>query len=268
LTIFHALVLGLVQGLAEFLPISSSAHLVLVPWVAGWEDPGLAFDVALHLGTLVALAWYFRREWGALTLAGFRILRRRRVEGDAEWRAVYVILATIPGGIAGLTLGGLAETTLRHPVSIAIAMMVLGLLLWWADRSLANNRALGSMNWRQAVLIGLAQACALVPGVSRSGSTITAARALGFDRTSAATFSFLLSFPITLAAVVHEAPEALAEGVTAPLLVGIAAAAVSSWFAIAILLRYVTRRSYGVFAAYRLIAGLAVLGLWWTRQSA
>ena len=266
MTVWQALVLGLVQGLAEFLPISSSAHLALVPWLMRWQDPGLAFDVALHLGTLLALAWYFRREWIALTLAGLRVLRRRRVEGPDEARAMFVVLATVPAGVAGLALGDLAESALRHPVSIAVALMVLGALLWWADRVMPTSRPLSEMTWRQAALVGLAQACALIPGVSRSGSTITAARALGRDRSSAATFSFLLSFPITLAAVLHEAPKALVGGVTLPLVVGVGAAAVSSGVAIAVLLRYVSRRSYGVFAVYRWAAGLFILGLWWTRR--
>lgn len=266
MTVWQALVLGLVQGLAEFLPISSSAHLALVPWLMRWQDPGLAFDVALHLGTLLALAWYFRREWIALTLAGLRVLRRRRVEGPDEARAMFVVLASVPAGVAGLALGDLAESALRHPVSIAVALMVLGALLWWADRVMPTSRPLSEMTWRQAALVGLAQACALIPGVSRSGSTITAARALGFDRSSAATFSFLLSFPITLAAVLHEAPKALVGGVTLPLVVGVGAAAVSSGVAIAVLLRYVSRRSYGVFAVYRWAAGLFILGLWWTRR--
>lgn len=266
MTVWQALVLGLVQGLAEFLPISSSAHLALVPWLMRWQDPGLAFDVALHLGTLVALAWYFRREWIALIVAGLRVVRRRRVEGPSEARAMFVLLATVPAGLAGLALGDLAESALRHPVSIAVALMVLGALLWWADRAMPTSRALSEMTWREAALVGLAQACALIPGVSRSGSTITAARALGFDRSSAATFSFLLSFPITLAAVLHEAPKALVGGVTLPLAVGVVSAAVSSGIAIAVLLRYVSRRSYGVFAVYRWAAGLFILGLWWTRR--
>ena len=179
---------------------------------------------------------------------------------------MFVLLATVPAGLAGLALGDLAESALRHPVSIAVALMVLGALLWWADRAMPTSRALSEMTWREAALVGLAQACALIPGVSRSGSTITAARALGFDRSSAATFSFLLSFPITLAAVLHEAPKALVGGVTLPLAVGVVSAAVSSGIAIAVLLRYVSRRSYGVFAVYRWAAGLFILGLWWTRR--
>lgn len=266
MTTWEALVLGLVQGLAEFLPISSSAHLALAPWVLGWKDPGLAFDVALHMGTLVALTWYFRREWAALTLAGLSVLRHRRVTTDAERRAMFILVATIPAGVAGVLIADLAEAALRHPVSIAVALMVMGVLLWWADRRPRGDRALTTMTWQQAVAIGVAQAFALIPGVSRSGSTITAARALGFDRSSAATFSFLLSFPITVAAVVLKAPEAFHEGVTWPLAVGVVAAALSSWLAIAVLLRYVSRHSYGVFAVYRVVAGFLVIALWWSRR--
>lgn len=266
MTVLQALVLGLVQGLAEFLPISSSAHLALTPWVMGWQDPGLAFDVALHLGTLLALAWYFRRDWIALTRAGVTVLVRRKVETLEERRAMFIVMATIPAGLAGLALEDAAEGGLRTPALVASVLMLMGALLWAVDRWGRKDRTLASMTWRQAMAIGLAQACALVPGVSRSGSTITAARALGFDRASAATFSFLLSFPITVAAVAAKAPDALREGVTAPLLVGIGAAAISSWMAIAFLLRFVSRHSYGVFAVYRLVAGLAVLVLWSIRR--
>ncbi len=267
MTVLQALVLGIVQGLAEFLPISSSAHLALTPWVMGWEDPGLAFDVALHLGTLIALVWYFRRDWIALTRAGFNVLARRRVETVEERRAMFIVMATIPAGLAGLLLEEAAEGALRAPALVATVLILMGILLWAVDRFRSQAHSLGTMTWVQALIIGVAQACALVPGVSRSGSTITAARALGFDRSSAATFSFLLSFPITAAAVIVKAPDALKEGVTTPLVVGILAAAVSSWMAIAFLLRYVSRHSYGAFALYRLIAGAAVLVLWWSRQS-
>jgi undecaprenyl-diphosphatase len=266
MTVFQALVLGLIQGLAEFLPISSSAHLALTPWLLGWQDPGLAFDVALHLGTLVALAWFFRRDWVALTRSGLEVVRTRRVATQDQRRAMFIIIGTIPAGLVGWFLGDLVEASLRGPVLIAVALIVMGMLLWWADRAGQQRNGLAAMTWRQALLIGCAQACALVPGVSRSGSTITAARALGFDRSSAATFSFLLSFPITAAAAAAKVPEALGEGITPPLAVGVLAAAVSSGLAIAMLLRYVSRHSYGVFAAYRLAAGAAVLALWFSRQ--
>jgi undecaprenyl-diphosphatase len=265
MTVWHALVLGIIQGLTEFLPISSSAHLALTPWLLGWPDSGLAFDVALHLGTLIALAWFFRRDWVDLTRAGIETLRSRRIETGDQRRAAFILLATIPAGLVGFFLADVVETSLRHPVRIAAAMMIMGVLLWWADRVAPRDRDLASLTWRQALLIGCAQAFALIPGVSRSGSTITAARALGFDRGAAARFSFLLSFPITAAAAAVKLPEALREGLTPALAVGIVAAAVSSALAIAVLLRYVSRRSYAVFAVYRLLAGGAVLALWFSR---
>lgn len=260
MTEFQALVLGLVQGLSEFLPISSSAHLALTPWFFGWEPGGLAFDVALHIGTLIAVAWYFRREWVALARSAVSIVRQRRVQTTGEWRVVFLIVATIPAAIAGLTVQDLAETTFRSPRLIAINLMVMGVLLWLVDRMAKRDRPLESMRLRDAVIIGFIQCLALVPGVSRSGSTITGGRLLGFDRQTAAIFSFLMSFPVTLAAAVLKAPDAFTPGTDATtIFIGIAAAAVSSWLAIAVLLRFVSRYSFGVFAAYRLVLGVIVL---------
>ena len=260
MTEFQALVLGLVQGLSEFLPISSSAHLALTPWFFGWEPGGLAFDVALHIGTLIAVAWYFRREWVALARSAVSIVRQRRVQTTEEWRLVFLILATIPAAIAGLTVQDLAETTFRSPRLIAINLMVMGVLLWLVDRVARKDRPLGSMRLKDAIVIGFIQCLALLPGVSRSGSTMTGGRLLGFDRQAAAIFSFLMSFPVTLAAAVLKAPDAFTPGTEATtIFIGIAAAAVSSWLAIAVLLRFVSRHSFGVFAAYRLVLGAIVL---------
>ena len=260
MTEFQALVLGLVQGLSEFLPISSSAHLALTPWFLGWEPGGLAFDVALHIGTLIAVAWYFRREWVALTLSAISIVRQRGVRTTEEWRLVFLIVATIPAAIAGLTVQDLAETTFRSPRLIAINLMVMGVLLWLVDRYARRDRPLEKMTLRDAMTVGFIQCLALLPGVSRSGSTITGGRLLGFDRQSAAIFSFLMSFPVTLAAAVLKAPGAFTPGTEATtIFIGIAAAAVSSWLAIAVLLRFVSRHSFGVFAAYRLVLGVIVL---------
>lgn len=260
MTDFQALVLGLIQGLSEFLPISSSAHLALTPWFFGWESGGLAFDVSLHIGTLVAVAWYFRREWLALAQAGISIVRQRAVRTVVERRLVFLVVATVPAAIAGLTVQDLAETTFRSPAVIAINLMVMGVLLWIADQFSRRDRTLDQMTMRDAVVVGLIQCLALLPGVSRSGSTITGGRVLGFDRQAAAIFSFLMSFPVTLAAAVLKAPDAFAPGTkTTTILIGIAAAAVSSWLAIAVLLRFVSRYSFGVFAAYRLVLGAIVL---------
>jgi undecaprenyl-diphosphatase len=261
-TTFQALVLGLLQGLSEFLPVSSSAHLTLAPWLFHWPDPGLSFDVALHFGTLLAVLWFFRAQWASLIRAAVQIVARRRVETEEERRVVYLIIATIPGAIAGLALEKYAETTFRDPRLIAVVLMLMGVVLWWVDRVAARTRTLESMRWTDALGVGLAQMFAIVPGVSRSGSTITAGRALGLTREGAAVFSFLMSMPIIAAAAVLKVPEVLrTEGLNTPMLVGVLASAISGWLAIAVLLRFVVRRSYGVFAAYRIIVGLIVLAL-------
>jgi undecaprenyl-diphosphatase len=266
MTIFQAIILGLVQGLTEFLPVSSSAHLALAPWLLGWRDPGLAFDVALHLGTLVAVAWYFRRDWIELTQAAFTLLRTRQVRTVADRRVLYLIAATIPAGLGGVLLKDYAETVFRHPAITASMLILLGVILWIVDRAASTVRSLDDLSARDAVLIGLAQVCALVPGVSRSGSTMTAARALGFERGAAARFSFLMSLPIITAAVVFKLPEVLRDGgALGPLLAGIVAAAVSSWLAITVLLRFVSRNSFGVFAVYRVVLGVVVLWLLYSR---
>jgi undecaprenyl-diphosphatase len=259
LTTFQAIVLGLIQGLTEFLPVSSSAHLALAPYFFGWKDPGLAFDVALHFGTLVAVLWYFRKEWAALITSAVRIIGRRRIETPEEKRVIFLIIATIPGAIGGLLLEKKAETAFRAPILTACALIVMGIILWLVDKVSAQDRALDRMKWTDALLIGLAQVVALIPGVSRSGSTISMGRGLRFDRQSAAVFSFLMSMPIIAAAVVLKGPEAAASGITAPLIAGVIAAAVSSWLAISILLRYVSRHSYGIFALYRVILGVVVI---------
>jgi undecaprenyl-diphosphatase len=266
MTTFQALVLGLIQGLTEFLPISSSAHLALAPWFFGWPDPGLAFDVALHFGTLIAVLWYFRDEWGKLISAAISIVRNRRVQTVEEKRVVFLIIATIPGAIGGLLLEKKAETAFRAPALTATTLIVMGIVLWAADRFSRMDRSITGMRWLDALLIGISQVFALIPGVSRSGSTITTGRLLKLDRQSAAVFSFLMSMPIIAAAVVLKGPSVLRSGgFSAPLIVGVLAAAISSWLAIAILLRYVTRHSYGIFALYRVLLGIVVLFVLYSR---
>jgi len=259
-TTFQAIVLGLIQGLTEFLPISSSAHLSLAPLIFGWKDPGLAFDVALHFGTLLAVLWYFRKQWVELIIAAGGILATRKIDTIEKKRVMFLILATIPGAIGGLLLEEKAETVFRAPTLTAVALIVMGILLWGVDRVSAQGRPLATMRWIDALFIGIAQVIALIPGVSRSGSTITAARALQLDRQSAAVFSFLMSMPIIAAAVVLKGPEVLHQGgITTQVVAGVLAAAISSWLAIAILLRYVSKHSYGIFALYRVVLGIGVL---------
>jgi undecaprenyl-diphosphatase len=266
MTPFQAIFLGIIQGLSEFLPISSSAHLTLAPWLLGWEDPGLAFDVALHFGTLLAVLWYFRLEWLVLIRAAFGIITTGRVETPEKRRVVYLIIATIPGAIGGLILQSKAESAFRSPQIIAIALIVLGTVLWIVDKLVDQRRILGEMRWVDSLLIGLSQVVALIPGVSRSGATITTARGLRIDREAAAEFSFLMSMPIIAAAVILEGPKALhAGGLTNELMSGVVASAISGWLAISILMRYVSRHSYGIFAAYRIILGIAVLAVVYAR---
>ena len=252
----------MLQGLAEFLPISSSAHLALTPWILGWESPGLAFDVALHVGTLAAVVWFFRAQWVALARAAWRIVRTRRIETEEERRVLFLVIATIPGGVGGLLLADYAETVFRTPTLIATTLIVMGIILWAVDRFSPHAVTLSEMRWTHALIFGIAQVFALVPGVSRSGSTMTAGRAMGFHRESAAVFAFLMSMPITAAAAVYEVPKAIAEGgLGAPLVAGIIASALSGWLAISVLLRYVARHGFGVFAVYRIALGLGVLAL-------
>jgi undecaprenyl-diphosphatase len=266
MTVLQAFVLGALQGLTEFLPVSSSAHLSLTPWVMGWTPAGLGFDLALHVGTLAALGWYFRHEWRSLVLGGITLLRERGPVDDASRRTWFVIIATVPAAIAGVLLEDYAETVFRAPIITAIALIVMGAVLWAVDAKVPPVRERASMTWRDALLVGLAQCLALVPGVSRSGSTITAGRALGFDRSAAAVFSFVMSMPITLAAAILKVPDAVREsGITLPLVVGVLTAFLSSYLAIAVLLRYVSKRGYGIFAIYRFALGAVIIGLILTR---
>ncbi len=266
MTTFQALVLGIIQGLAEFLPISSSAHLTLAPWLFNWPDPGLSFDVALHVGTLVAVLVYFRDEWLRLIKAAGALLVTFKADTAEKKRVLFLIGATIPGAIGGFLLEKPAETAFRSPALIATMLMVMGVLLWLVDRVRPADRPLSSMKWIDAIVFGLAQVLALVPGVSRSGGTITAGRALRFDREAAAKFSFLMSMPIIAGAALLKVPDVIrTTGFTTPLIVGVPASAISGWLAISIVMRYVTRHSYGIFAAYRIALGIIVLVILYTR---
>jgi undecaprenyl-diphosphatase len=267
---WQAFTLGVVQGATELLPVSSSGHLILVPWLAGWDylqqhpDFNKTFDVALHLGTLIAVVLYFWADVVLYTTAWFRSVKRRRIETSDERIAWYIAVATVPAAIAGAAGESFIEDHLGDPWQIAILMIVFGLLLGYADRR-PQRQGLNDVVPRQGLYIGLAQVLSLAPGVSRSGITITAARFLGLDRDSAARISFLLLTPVTAGAVVYKAFEAasegLPEGVAGPIIVGTIAAAISGYLAIAGLIAFVRRRSYDVFVAYRLLVGIVLLGL-------
>jgi undecaprenyl-diphosphatase len=278
MTYLQAIVLALVQGITEFLPISSSAHLVLVPHVFGWPDQGLGFDVATNTGTLVAVVAYFRRELWELLVAGLRSLvpggtdaeeaaaEGKRLTRDARL-AWAVVLGTIPVGIAGLLAHDWIESAGRDPWIIAATSIGFGLLLWWADRAGARRRELGSLGWWDAAVVGLAQALALVPGTSRSGITITAGLFRGFTREEAARFSFLLYVPVGVLAAGKEAWDALHEGAglaasgLGPVLVGFALSGVAAYLTIGALLAWVRKASLTVFVVYRVVLGLVIVAV-------
>jgi undecaprenyl-diphosphatase len=253
---FHAAVLGIIQGLTEFLPVSSSAHLILTPWLFGWNDPGLAFDVALHMGSLVALLIYYRRDWLSIINGA--------ISGDRRGRRLFVLLvaASVPGAILGFLFEKQAETVFRSPLLIAAALAILGLALWIFDLAAPQVRDLEEIRLGDALLIGLAQAFALIPGVSRSGATITVGRVLGINRQDAANFSFLMSAPIIAGAGLLKAHELLRSGMTAELTAGFVASAVFSLAAIAVLIAYVRTRTYKIFAWYRLALAAVVVAIY------
>ncbi len=263
--LIQAVVLALVQGLSEFLPISSSGHLILTPWLFDWTDQGLAFDVAVHVGTLVAVVGYFRIELMAMTRGWLATLTGAPATRDSRL-AWYVILGTIPVGLAGLAFGDVISSELRNPKFVAGTLAVFGLLMWVVDARAPSTRDEHSLGWRDALLIGLAQALALMPGTSRSGITMTMGRWLGLNRVAAARFSFLLAVPGIGLAGAWEFWKLLssAEAIDwLPMAVGIVVSALTGYACIHYLLRVITRIGLMPFALYRLlIAGIIVYAFW------
>lgn len=267
--IFEAIILGVVQGLTEFLPVSSSAHLILLPWMFGWQGTlidSLNFDVALHAGTLIAILAFFWRDWFDLIgkfLAGIKDGTWKTNEGRLVW---FIVLATIPAGVLGLKYEHLVEESFRNPLLIAGALAAISIVLWAADRYSAKTANLGRMSLGHALFIGVAQALALVPGVSRSGITIIAGLAAGYTRESAARFSFLLSTPVIAGAAILKLHKLhLAVGETLPFVLGTICSAIVGYLCIKFLLQYLIRHSLNFFVWYRLALAAVVLMLWLAR---
>jgi len=269
LTNAQALVLGIVQGLTELLPISSSGHLILVPWGADWtylkehDRFNQTFDVALHLGTLAAVIAYFARDIGRLLRAFFGSIARRQISTPDERIVWFIAVATIPAAIAGALAGDAIADHLGEPWQIAILLAVFAVLLWLADRT-PQRRTMSDLGLRHGLVMGVAQSLALMPGVSRSGITITAGRFMGLDRDSAARFSFLLLVPTVFGAALWTGVKDvllgdLPPGWKGPFVVGILAAAGSGLLAIHWLLGYVRRHNYTVFVVYRLVIALVIV---------
>ena len=267
MTIIQSIILGVVQGLTEFLPVSSSGHLNLFPWVFNWQQMPDSFDVALHIGTLLAIVIFFFKDWINLIKGGYNqvIKKEKSTEGKIFW---YIVIATIPAGILSLVLDKVSEKLLGNNLNvemlvIAITLIVMGIILYIVDKKAKSNTKYEEMTLRQSVLIGISQALAAAfPGVSRSGITMTVARSVGVDRESAAKFSFLLATPITLAAVIFDLDAFVFDisfflGVLSSFIVGI--------FIIKFLLEYLKKGSFKIFAIYRVIIGLIVIGLFFIR---
>lgn len=291
MTLVQAIVLAVVQGVTEFLPISSTAHLILVPWLLGWQDPGLTYDIALHAGTLLAVLAYFARDWMNMIAAAFRRLAHavsaRPSSGPVPSNPpslprgvqlnftllLILVVGSVPAGLAGYFLESYAESVFRSPWLVASALMGVAVLLWLADRRATLARGMESVSFKDALVIGLAQAVAIVPGTSRAGITIAAGLFRNLTRESAARFSFLLATPIIAGATLKTAfdlrHQGLPPGASAThFAVGFAVSALVGYAAIAFLLRYLQVRTLKIFVAYRLVLGVIILAVEFLRSSA
>ncbi|BBM86830.1 undecaprenyl-diphosphatase UppP [Candidatus Uabimicrobium amorphum] len=268
---FEILILGIVQGVGEFLPISSSGHLVLTPWLFGFNDSGLAFDVTLHLGTLLAVMIYFHRQWLCLVCDPVRYVLQKSYRTPESKQSCILLLclvvASIPAAIAGLLLKDTIETTFRSPVTIAINLIVFGMALVYADKTGRKTREFETIGLKTAFAIGCSQALALFPGVSRSGITIAAALLLGFNRKSAAQFSFLISAPIIVGACVLNYSHLLTAFANLQILFGFLVAVISGLLSIKYLLQYVQKYDYNIFCYYRFFLGTTILWLLFSKFS-
>ena len=270
--LLHAIILGIIQGLTEFLPVSSSAHLALIPWLLGWNDQGLTFDIALHVGTVVAVIVYFFRDWVQVIGQGFGL----KIGSDPSIRRNprllwLLVLGSIPAGIAGLLVKDLAENVWRNNQYLIGSMLILvGLFMWWADRQGSRGKDLGNVSAMDSLTIGAAQALALVPGVSRSGITICVGLLRNLDRATAARFSFLLATPAIAGAAAKDAWDLMRHGggiagippdMRTALMVGVVVSAISGALTIQFFLNYLRRRPLTFFVWYRLIFGIIVIAL-------
>jgi undecaprenyl-diphosphatase len=265
--LFQAIILAIVQGLTEFFPVSSSAHLIVIPDFLGWNDGGLVFDVALHVGTLAAIVIYFFRDWIQVIANGLGFsYRGSHADENSRYLLWYLMLGTIPGALAGWKWDKYAEEAWRSPYIIGAAAILVAIYMAIGDRTIARKAGLDQMSWSDALIIGIAQAFAIIPGVSRSGSTIATARFLKLDREAAARFSFLLSAPLIAGAAAKKAYDVHKQGglpadMRLPYAVGILVSGVVGIVVIAFFLKYVRRHSLAVFVWYRIFFGIIVIAL-------
>ena len=257
MSLLQAIIYGIIQGLGEFLPISSTAHITLAPWLLGWKDPGLAFDIALHMGTLLAVVFFFWKDWIVLIKAGFTDIKSK--EGTLVW---FIMCACIPGGIFGVLFEDKVETTFRNPLLIGIMLIVMGIVLYVADKFSGSEFVLKDIGFKKSFLIGISQAAAMFPGVSRSGITMAAGRALNIKREDAARFTFLLSTPFIFLSGVYKAKDVLSVQIdTLPFIVAIITSAIVGALSIKFILEYLKKKGFGIFVIYRFILGIVVIAV-------
>ncbi|MCL4416826.1 MAG: undecaprenyl-diphosphate phosphatase [Actinobacteria bacterium] len=260
MSIIQSIIYGIVQGITEFLPISSTAHLILIPWFFGWKDPGIVFDIALHIGTALAVILFFIKDWIILIRAGFT--KPKSDDGKLFW---FIAVATVPGGLAGMLLDDYMER-IRNPLLIGIVLIIFGIVLYLADRIGKNKIELKNMGLLRSLYIGLSQALAVIPGISRSGVTMSAGRFLGMTRESIAKFTFLLSGPIILAAGLYHIKDLNSMSVdTIPFVTAILTSAIVGALAIKFLLIYLKKWGFGLFALYRFALGAFIIILYFVR---
>lgn len=255
MNIFQAVFLGIIQGLTELLPISSSAHLTIIPWIFNWETIPDSFDVALHFGTLLAIGLYFFKDWIGLIKGGFNyvVKKEKTVQGRMFW---YIVLATIPGGIVGFLLDHFLSGVLNRPIIIALALIIMGIILYIVDKKAPSKIKYEQMNLKQTFLIGVSQALAFIPGVSRSGITMTTARMMKIERESAARYSFMLSAPIVLAATIFKFKDFVFD---LPFVIGVLTSFIVGLLVIKFLLKFLQKGSFKCFAIYRIIFGILII---------
>ena len=267
MTVFQSLILGIIQGLTELLPISSSAHLDILPWIFGWTNSEAfniafeGFDVALHFGTLLAIGIFFFNDWIKLIRGGFNLAVKKQnsKEGKMFW---YIVAATLPGGIIGLILDKFVGDNLKQPLIIAAALIFMGIILYIVDKKSKSNTKYEQMTFKQTFLIGLSQCLAFIPGVSRSGITMTTGRAMGIERESVAKYSFMLSAPIVLAATVLKLKDFV---FSVSFFVGILASFIVGILVIKFLLNYLKKGSFKIFSIYRVIFGIIILACYFIK---
>jgi undecaprenyl-diphosphatase len=257
MNLLQAIIYGIIQGLGEFLPISSTAHITLLPWLYHWEDPGLAFDIALHMGTLLAVVIFFWKDWIRLIKAGLTDVKS--TDGKLFW---FILLACIPGGVFGVLFEDKVATTFRNPLLIGVMLIVMGVVLYLADKYSETKVELKNIGFKRSFLIGVSQALAMLPGVSRSGITMATGRAFNLSREDSARFTFLLSTPFIFLSGVYKAKDLVSVPIEAlPFIVAIATSGIVGALSIKFLLNYLKKRGFGIFVAYRFILGAAVIAI-------